>query len=81
MTQEKKVYEMLKDGEWHCQLEFWSRRSEVERTYGIAIEKRRCIHGQNKSFDYRFQEMPRTRVYRAMTKEEEVKHKTQLLNS
>lgn len=81
MKQTEKVYELLKTGEWVCQLEFWNhymrsphkRRAEVQRKYGVSIEARRCTHGQNKSFDYRFGSIPKetTRVYRPMTAQEE----------
>ena len=78
MTQIKLVYDLLKGGEWVCQLTFWNhylrsphkRRSEVEKHYGVTIESRRCTHGQNKSFDYRFSQPVQTKIYRPATVEE-----------
>jgi hypothetical protein len=63
MTQEQRVIDMLSDGGWHCQKEFWDRymRSPHKRREGAEklarrkIEARKCEHGMGRSFDYRFE--------------------------
>lgn len=60
-SQEDKVMDLLSDGEYHCQTQFWDRymrsphkrRSGTEKKFDVKIENRKCIHGLPRSFDYR----------------------------
>lgn len=80
ITHADKVYELLKDGNKHCQDEFhsfsWSphkRRGDAERKYGIKIQFEDCKHGIQGSRDYWISSFPQViekRVYRPMTDEE-----------
>lgn len=80
MTHADKVYELLKDGNKHCQNEFhafsWSphkRRADAERKYGIKIQSQDCQHSIPGSRDYWISEFPpviEKKVYRPMTDSE-----------
>lgn len=59
-TQHEKILEMHQAQEWVCQMSYWNamirsphkRRSELARK-GYMVENRPCVHGHDKSYDYR----------------------------
>ena len=63
MTQHEKIIEMCKDGEWHCQIQFWNlfirsphkRRQEIVDTKDSPwlFHDRPCEHGVRNGRDYR----------------------------
>ena len=61
MTQHEKIIDMCKDGEFHCQIQFWNlfirsphkRRGEIEKKGVYEFEDRKCEHGVRNGLDYR----------------------------
>lgn len=73
MTQHEKIKQFCGDGEWHCQREFWShyifsphkRRGEIEKEGKFIFEERQCLHGTDKSKDFRM--VPKVKEVRQMS--------------
>lgn len=61
MSQHDKIKELMRDGEWHCQVSFWNlyirsphkRRSEIEKEGEFYFEDRPCEHHHKLVRDYR----------------------------
>jgi hypothetical protein len=66
ITQEQKIIELCKDGNFHCQQEFRNmhiysphkRRSEIEERGRYFFEERKCVHNVRGQKDYRMVEKP-----------------------
>lgn len=61
LTQADKIINFCKDGDWHCQTEFWrnyifsphKRRSDIEKAGKYYFEERPCQHDITNSKDFR----------------------------
>lgn len=59
-TQHEKIIDMCKDGEFHCQTEFWNisksphkRRGEIAEDGKFYFIDRKCSHGLKGVLDYK----------------------------
>lgn len=72
-TQHEKIIDFCRDGEWHCQRQFWSnfimsphkRRKEIEKEGKYFFDERPCEHGTKASKDFRLR--LNTAKYREVT--------------